>query len=215
MRKKYENIYVKRFGYFNLYVIKGEGGDVLIDTGFIFMKRQIKRWLDKFNIKLIILTHAHVDHVWNANYIKKLYNCELAMSEVDFKNKNIRKLNSQPMKRRYVNWTKLMNWGMKKFVPEYLDVDFYLHNNQIINRYGLEFKIVSLPGHTIGSIGVLYKNYLFAGDSMVNRRKKPSVAYQNQSNAAAIKSYDKILALDPDIVFVGHDKAIKNINNDK
>ena len=54
--------------------IKGKDGDILIDTGFICMKRAIKRWLNNFNIKLIILTHAHVDHIWNASYIKKMYN---------------------------------------------------------------------------------------------------------------------------------------------
>ena len=40
--KKIDNIYVKRIGYFNLYVIKGKDGDILIDTGFICMKRIIK-----------------------------------------------------------------------------------------------------------------------------------------------------------------------------
>ena len=69
-----DNIYMKRIKYFNLYVIKGVDGDILIDTGFIGMKRKIKKYLDKFNIKLIVLTHAHVDHSWNASYLKKLYN---------------------------------------------------------------------------------------------------------------------------------------------
>ena len=63
--REYDNIYVKRFVYFNLYVIKGKTGDILIDTGFIGIKRSLKKWLDKFNIRLVILTHAHVDHVWN------------------------------------------------------------------------------------------------------------------------------------------------------
>ena len=40
--KKIDNIYIKRIGYFNLYVIKGKDGDILIDTGFICMKRIIK-----------------------------------------------------------------------------------------------------------------------------------------------------------------------------
>ena len=72
--KKIENIYIKNINYCNLYVIKGKNGDILIDTGFILRKRYLKKWLDKFNMKLIILTHAHIDHIWNAAYIKKLYN---------------------------------------------------------------------------------------------------------------------------------------------
>lgn len=209
MERNFDNVYSKRFGYFNLHVIKGEDGDVLIDTGFIFMKNKIKRWLSKFNIKMVILTHGHVDHIWNANYIKDLYDCKIAMSEVEVSNINNSKATSQPMKKKYVKWTKLMDFGMKKFNPKDIDVDVLLHNNQIIDKYGLNLKIIDLPGHTIGSIGVLYKNYLFVGDSMVNRKKCPGVAYQNQSNAAAVMSYDKIVNLNPKIVFVGHDREVR------
>ena len=67
MERQYGNIYMKRFLYFNVYVIKGINGDILIDTGFIGIKLFLKKWLDKFNIKLIILTHAHIDHIWNVN----------------------------------------------------------------------------------------------------------------------------------------------------
>lgn len=42
MEKRYNNIYMKRFIYFNLYVIKGIDGDILIDTGFIGIKRNLK-----------------------------------------------------------------------------------------------------------------------------------------------------------------------------
>ena len=43
MSKQFDNVYVKRFYYFNLYIIKGKNGDILIDTGFIHMKRIIKK----------------------------------------------------------------------------------------------------------------------------------------------------------------------------
>ena len=121
--REYDNIYVKRFVYFNLYVIKGKTGDILIDTGFIGMKRKLKRWLDNFNIKLVILTHAHVDHIWNVSYIKELYNCEIAISKDDVINIDNRKIKSEPAKKCYTKWTKLMNWGMKKFIPKKFDID--------------------------------------------------------------------------------------------
>ena len=212
MQKQIENIYIKRFLYFNLYVIKGKNGDILIDTGFIGIRKELKKWLDNFNIKLVILTHAHVDHIWNAAYIKDLYNCKIALSEADIGNLDNSKIKSTPSKDCYKNWTKLMNWGMKKFIPEKINIDISLKDNQIINKYGVKLKIISLPGHTDGSIGISYKNYLFAGDSLVNRKKHPEIAYQNQNNEKAKESYMKISILDPDIIFVGHDKEIKGDN---
>lgn len=210
MEKTIENIYIKRFMYFNLYVIKGEDGDILIDTGFIGMKKKLKRWLDNFNIKLVILTHAHVDHIWNVSYIKKLYNCEIAISKDDVINIDNAKIKSEPSKKCYTKWTKLMNWGMKKFIPKQFDIDLTLTDNEILEKYGLNMKVVSLPGHTTGSTGILYKDYLFAGDALVNRGKNPSIAFQNQNNETAIESYKKITELNPKVIFVGHDKEIKN-----
>ena len=208
MQKQFGNIYVKRFCYFNVYVIKGKNGDVLIDTGFIGIKRNLKKWLDNFNIKLVILTHAHVDHTWNVAYIKELYNCKIAISEKDLENIDNTKIHSYPAKKRYANWTKLMNWGMQKFIPPKFEVDYLLKDNQVIRRFGLRLKIISLSGHTTGSIGILYKNHLFAGDALVNRNKIPEVAYQNQNNKIAKETYQKIKELSPRIIFVGHDKEI-------
>lgn len=208
MEYQIDNIYVKRFIYFNIYVIKGKTGDILIDTGFIGMRRELKKWLDNFNIKLVILTHAHVDHIWNTAYIKKRYGCQVAISENDLINIDNRNINSKPSNKRYIGWTKLMNFGMKKFIAKPFDVDILLRDNKVIRRYGIELKITNLSGHTNGSIGVIYKNYLFAGDALVKRKRRPQIAFQNQDNEEAMNTYEKILNLSPSIIFVGHDKKI-------
>lgn len=207
-KKKIENIYVKNINYCNLYIIRGKNGDILIDTGFVGRKKYLKRWLDKYNIKLIILTHAHLDHAWNAAYIKKLYNCEIALGINDVYNIDNSKIHSVPSKDKYYLWTKLMNYFMRKLVPAWFDVDILLKNNQIIRRYGIELKIVDLPGHTNGSIGIIYKDYLFAGDALVNRRKRVQIAFQNQNNEEALNTYQKILGISPKIVFLGHDRYV-------
>lgn len=208
MKKQIENIYIKRFFYFNLYVIKGKDGDILIDTGFILMRKRIKKWLNKFNIKLVILTHAHVDHIWNANYIKELYGCEIALGKNDLKNLDNSIINSKPSNKKFTTWCKLMNFGMKKFKVKKINIDMLLNDKQIINRYGLNLKIIYLPGHTKGSIGVLYNDYLFAGDALVNRGKNATIAFQNQNNKTSLKTYKKIKSLNPKLIFLGHDKYI-------
>ena len=208
MSKQYGNVYKKRFYYFNVYVIKGESGDILIDTGFLFMRKKLKKWLEQFNIKLIILTHVHVDHAWNVAYLKKLYNCEVAIGELDLDNINNKNIKTLPLNKKYNLWTKLMSFGMNKFIPKEYKPDYLLKDNQILKKYGCKLKIISLKGHTNGSIGIKYKDKLFVGDALVNRGKKVSVAYQNQDCTSAIDSVKKILKERPNIVFVGHDKEI-------
>ena len=84
----------------------------------------------------------------------------------------------------YTNTAPAHEYVIPKFtdVPRTKDfnIDMKLRDNQIIRRYGLELKIVSLPGHTNGSIGILYKDYLFAGDALINRWHGVEVAFQNQ-----------------------------------
>jgi glyoxylase-like metal-dependent hydrolase (beta-lactamase superfamily II) len=210
MSKKYDNVYSKKFNYFNVYVIKGKNGDILIDTGFICMKKRLKKWLDQFNIKLIILTHVHVDHAWNVAYLKKIYNCEIAIGELDLNNINNKNINTKPLSKKFNTWTKLMTWGMNRFVQEEYKPDYLLKDKQIIDKYGLKLKIILLSGHTTGSIGIKYKDYLFAGDALVNRGKKVTIAFQNQDNEKAKESVKYILNENPKIVFIGHDKEITN-----
>lgn len=218
-----DNIYVKRFGYFNIYVIKGKNGDVLVDTGFLFMRKWLAKWLDTFNIKMIILTHAHIDHVWNASFLQKRYNCLIAMGKEDVNSIDNSHINSVPVNNKCKYRTKLMNFFMRHLVPEPFKVDIKLEDDYIIDKYGLNIRCVGLPGHTYGSIGVLYKNVLIAGDALVNRRwGKAEIAYQNQNNELAIKSANKILELKPDCIYIGHErrvtydklvKSMKYINN--
>lgn len=215
MERRYGNIYMKRFIYFNVYVIRGEDGDILIDTGFKFMRRRLRKWLDKFNIKLVILTHAHIDHTWNAAYLKEIYNCTLALSKDDIKNIDNSKIDTKPLNNKLGWWAKIMNYGMRKFKAEPYEIDIELDKNQNLDYCGLTLKIVSLKGHTDGSIGILYDGYLFAGDALVYRGKYATAAYQNQDNENALKSVKKIIELNPKLIFVGHDKmfSVDKINN--
>jgi len=206
--KKYENIYMKRFLYFNVYVIKGKDGDILIDTGFIGTKKALLKWLKNFNIKLIILTHAHIDHTWNVSYIKEKYNCKVALGKNDIKNLDNKNIKTYPAKKYLKLWTKAMTFGMKHLKSKPFKIDITLEDNQTIDKYGINLKIVELPGHTTGSIGILYKDYLFVGDALVNRRKI-SIAYQNQNNNKAQESLKKIINMKPKIIFLGHDKEFE------
>ena len=172
------------------------------------IKRPLKKWLSQFNIKLVILTHAHIDHTWNVSYLKELYNCDVAIGIDDIDNIDNSNINSKPTTKRLGLWCKLMNFGMKKLNVREFDVDMKLKDNQIIRRYGLELRIISLPGHTNGSIGVLYKDYLFVGDALVNRWNGVEIAFQNQDCEEALLSYERIMELNPEIIFLGHDREI-------
>jgi glyoxylase-like metal-dependent hydrolase (beta-lactamase superfamily II) len=82
------------------------------------MKKTLKKWLDKHNLKLILLTHAHIDHVWNTKYLKDLYHCEVAISKDDYTNIDNRNIKTKPLTKKLKTWSKIMSFGMKKFIPK-------------------------------------------------------------------------------------------------
>ena len=86
------------------------------------------------------------------------------------------------------------------------DIDIKLKDKQVIRRYGIYLKIFDLPGHTNGSIGIKYKDYLFVGDALVKRGKYPTIAFQNQDLESAKVSARVINDIKPNIIFLGHDK---------
>jgi len=64
---------------------------------------------------------------------------------------------------------------MREYTFEDFEVDMLLTDNQIIDRHGIKLKILSLKGHTFRSIGIMYNDYLFVGDALVNRKLIKSI----------------------------------------
>ena len=102
-----------------------------------------------------------------------------------------------------------MQYGMDHLKQKEIIIDKTLKDNEIINKYGINFKIYSLKGHTNGSIGILYKDILFAGDAIVNRKPYIELSYQMQDKISSLKTVDKILKINPNIICVGHERPFK------
>jgi len=206
--KKIDNIIYDNLDYFKAYLIKGEDGDILIDTGFSSSRNKLKRLLDKNNVKLIILTHAHLDHIWNVKYFKERYGCQVAISKDDLENLDNSIINSVPVNRYYNFSATFANYFMKRLKCEVFAPDLLLEDNQLLNLYGLNLKIINLKGHTKGSIGILYKDYIFVGDALVNRKLYVELPYQMQNKADSLASVKKIIKLKPKLIFIGHENPI-------
>ena len=74
-----------RLGITNCYLIKGEQGYILVDAGSLRKQRRFMKVMNRLkinpqDIKLIIITHAHYDHVGSLAPIKRICNCPVAMS---------------------------------------------------------------------------------------------------------------------------------------
>lgn len=205
----YENLNMISCGNVNCYVIRGKRGDVLIDTGFEKYRDYIETWLLNYKIKLIILTHGHVDHIQNAEYFSRLCSAPVMMSSGD-----IPLSRDNSCRHKYI--TTLSGYLLeaaktKNISADPFDVTYPVTGEMSLSEYGIDGRIISLEGHTRGSLGVLCKSSvgydLYAGDAVFNS-PFPMFPMTAESPRRARESIEKIIGLAPDRILPGHGKPI-------
>lgn len=136
MKKITDNVYKIHAGS-NVYLVDKK---ILIDTGMKEYSSSLKE-IDCDSITTIVFTHLHFDHIGNFELFKnaKFY---ASKKEIWFFERNAL---GSVLDRELV----------KKFKVK-------LHDVTELKM----FKIIETPGHTIGSICLLYKNLLFSGDTL-------------------------------------------------
>ena len=199
-----------KLGSVNCYLIKTETGYILIDTGCSNRRTDLEKELESTgckpgNLKLIVLTHGDFDHSGNAAYLRTKFDTKIAMHNDDsgmaeygdmFWNRNkgnllIRKM--API---------LFRFGKSaRFTP-----DLYIEDAYDFTKYGFDAKVIYIPGHSKGSIGILAADGdLFCGDLLENT-DKPGLNSIMEDLMAADKSVEKLKSLKIDTIYPGHGK---------
>jgi glyoxylase-like metal-dependent hydrolase (beta-lactamase superfamily II) len=188
-----------RFGFFNCYLLTGENGSILVDTVKPKSRGQLLAKIKDKNIRLILLTHGHLDHVGNAGYLADKLGVPVAMSESDFPIINSTKpeLNTDVFVAKVIRI--FLKLEAKRNKVEAFDPVFIKEGDSLID-YGVDAKIIALPGHTRGSIGVLLASGDFiSGDATMN------AFYVDKAEMMA--SANKILSMDVRKIYPGHGKV--------
>jgi len=163
------NIHPILLGFDHCYIIQCEKV-IMIDGGTPkqgkgFMKALERLSLKPEDIKLIVLTHGHWDHIGSAKEIKNITGAKLALhqQEKDWLEKSLK-----PLPPGVTAWGRIFVKILAMFMPlvhvPATNVDIVLGDGDFpLTEYGIPGKIVYTPGHSIGSISVL----LQTGDAFV------------------------------------------------
>lgn len=96
--------------------------------------------------------------------------------------------------------------------------DIFLKDGELLNEFGLEAEIVEIPGHSLGSIGVLTTDQvLFCGDLLANVGNPDLWTIMDVSEAAEV-NVEKLLQRQIERVYPGHGESFtmqEFINNYK
>ena len=197
-----------RMGRVNSYLIQTSVGHTLIDTGGSNARKELLRELERAgcmpsSLKLIILTHGDFDHIGNAAYLRSVFGARIAIHRDD---SGMAERGDMFVNRKKPNIliralvSLFMGFGTsERFTPDVLLDDGY-----DLSQHGFEAKVISLPGHSKGSIGILAANgELFCGDLLENT-KGPALNALTDDSAAANASVAKLEALKIGTVYPGH-----------
>lgn len=166
-----------QLGTSNSYLIASRSGLVLVDAGNKNYIKKFEHSLHEFHIspdqvKLIIITHVHFDHVGSLNDIKELCGCEVAVhrSEASLLRTGTSTLppGTNPLARG-ISW--LGNNLLPNSATEFDEVEPEILVDEEIDllEFGVNGRIVHTPGHTSGSISLLLDSgEAFVGDLAVN-----------------------------------------------
>ena len=197
-----------RMGSVNCYLLQGDSGYLLIDCGASQGRKLLLQELERFGcqpgeLKLVVLTHGDFDHSGNAAYLRQAYGAKLAMHRDD--------AGMGKQGDMFVN-RKQPNVLIRNLIPfftgfgkaERFAPDILLEDGDDLSPYWFDARILSIPGHSKGSLGILTATGdLFCGDLLTNT-DKPSLNSLIDDPVAAQASLHRLRSMGVKTVYPGH-----------
>ena len=200
-------IQVKRIkgGTDNCYLITDGSKAILVDTASKRNIDLVTAECDRYEMKLIVLTHVHFDHAENAAELSEKYGIPVAVHKKDeelFESFDRQPLQSSGLVGRAVLCASLK--VLRETKVERPDNLIYIREGDDLSEYGIPARVTELPGHTLGSIGVdVDGKHLFVGDALDNWIL-PGTAHLFHDRNAARASAEKIRKLGERTIYYGH-----------
>jgi len=190
------------------YLIETPSGMILVDAGSRGWERRILSMLKESgrdDLRLIVITHAHLDHYGSADAVRRATGAPIAAHREDA----AAMLKGETHLGSVRGWGRLVKWTMpvveRLLKPPSTDTDIFVDDGWRLDEFGLDAFVVHTPGHTPGSISVVVEGgIVFAGD-LVSARGWPHAQWFYATDWPEIgPSIKKLKKLEPVRVFTGH-----------
>lgn len=176
----------------NTYILSDDKECVVIDSGV--NPGEIMHIVESngLQVKYIILTHGHFDHIYHVQSLKEKTGAQLCIHEDELA------LYQNPD----MNGSMMFGAGREVKAPA---PDILLKDGQVLQVGALRLEIIHTPGHSPGSICILCGDMLFSGDTLfamsIGRTDFPG----GSARAMSESLHKKLFTLEDNItVYPGH-----------
>jgi glyoxylase-like metal-dependent hydrolase (beta-lactamase superfamily II) len=220
-------------GAVNVFLIRGDGGAILVDAGNPGQADHILAQLAEHtstslsaggvaphDLRLILITHGHVDHFGSAAELRERTGAPVAIHALDAD--AVRQGIHQPDSLNPTHWLvgvvmRIPGVGGPTRAPA-CEPDIAFENEFRLDDYGVAGRVLLTPGHTPGSVSVLLDSgEALVGDLVMGRLMgllpkpgPPIVAWDLERNRESVR---RLAALAPRIIYVGHGGPFENLSD--
>ncbi len=225
-------------GHTNVYLIQGNGENLLIDVGWDSekaweaLKGQLAEiGVDLKNISRIIVTHGHFDHYGLAGKLRQFSQAKIILHHLDTHmtsqiEQNIEeshrqleqwlRINGTPSNELSMAWTPMPRGGGGTGTPMSTFPDITVHGGEIISAGDIKLQVLWTPGHSPGHI-CLYeptKKILFSGDHILPVIT-PNISLHNQNGANPLSDFlnslNTLKQLEAKLVLPAHERLFTDL----
>ncbi len=197
-----------KMGTVHCYLVRQDAGFVLIDCGGSNERAALLSALENAgcrpgDLKLVVLTHGDFDHIGNAAYLRTHYEAKIAMHPGDL---GMARDGDMFYNRTPPNFlvSKLSSLFFRLGKRERFTPDLLLEDGQSLSDYQFEAQVLSIPGHSKGSIGILtQEGDLFSGDLLVNH-EMPVLNDIMDDLESGVASVERLKDLPVQRIYPGH-----------
>lgn len=176
----------------NMYLVMDEKSHdaVLIDTPQDIP--ELKKVVDELgaNVKYILITHGHFDHIMGLNSLKKTLNAPAVICKDDL-----------VISDNVNEFTRL--FGVPDIVPP--TYEKFVKDGDVLDVGDMQIKVIQTPGHTEGGVCYLIDENLFSGDTLFKQSVGRTDLFGGNLEKIRHSVKEVLFKLDENIkVFPGH-----------
>lgn len=211
-------------GAVNVFLVRGGAGCVLVDAGNpgkanLILERLAERGVAPDDVRLILITHGHVDHFGSAAALREQTGAPVAIHalDADAARQGIHQPDSLHPTNRWIGLAMRFPFLRLPDRAPAFEPDVVFEKEWRLDEYtltllsasGVAGRVIHTPGHTPGSVSLLLDSgEAIVGDlvmgklmGLIRKPGPPIVAWDLERNRESVR---RLLALSPRVVYVGH-----------